>query len=279
MDFKKIIILCSFVAVNFFPLFAQDNIKAVLEEANRFSIHVPFSATKILKGGRSEIIEDYWQKRTEDGSWLYRSEHEITDGIQYTTLRNESGSYTVIGDVAILSPERVRSTESSKLGLSDLPDPTYNYSMETGSWQQLPCKIITKERNFLSKTTVTVYYIGIDNNFIYNEEVYDENGALLRTCSYIDVDFSTEVNDSLFVIPKTATVKKPTSSMEESELVRELLDNALGLPRLNEPNNVSNLVSRYSKIKYILTICLVSLLVVIIGLVIYKVFCAKKPTL
>ena len=191
------------------------------------------------KGKRRRTLKVF-QKLNPDGSTCRRLESTFEPKWQLITIVNAEGSFEIFSGSNIVI----------KKGYKYKPkkyDKGIKYEIKTGYYQKIPCYIITQkipcnedsfafymktknkmfpERNedelrsryFKRCIVLKVYYIGKNDNFIYNKFYYNNKGKLDLNLPYENVNLNPVINDNVFNIPPNHIIKIAKTMKEATKL-------------------------------------------------------------
>ena len=200
--------------------------QTILNQALEKQSNISFSATIISGEGDLKIEQKVVQKKNIDGTVFKRLETRNKLAGESVSLKNSSGTYDIY-------PEAQKMVKVN-FNRADV-EPEYSkytsYNIRRGRISGQNCYIITArisdspvvfslfEKTVMRGTprpltsaqckqlflrafpAVSVYYIGIDNFFIYSREYYTFDGKLKGRVTYSDIKFDPAIKDSVFDLP------------------------------------------------------------------------------
>ena len=239
--FAALLLLCAFAVAgaDTLPL-----AKEIFDRAMEKQKNLTFSAVISYERGTTKIENRFFQRKNEDGTVFSRHTEE-----ESAFITNADGFYTVFP--AVRKALRNDATDTF------LDRGTPHYEIDRGSFEGRECYIVTERvedtpelqadfemrwrerRDTVTAEEITrgyrhrlpmimVYYIGIDDLFIYAQEHFSLEGDRVNRFYYSEIDLDPELADSLFKVPAGYTIVVAKDRIEnfrkESELSMEVFD-------------------------------------------------------
>ena len=220
--------------------------KEIFDQAKEKRENLTFSAVSTYEKDTIKVSNKIFQRKNEDGTVFKHN-----SGDERFSITNADGSFTIFPEIK----KAVRNDATA----AALDPGIRHYEIKQGSFQGRECYIVTErvedtpelraefdklmaelggdampaemKKNAYRQNLamLMVYYIGVDDLFIYSQENFSLDGNQVGRITYSDVDFFPQLADSLFEVPADYTIDAAKDSIEnfkkESALSKEASDN------------------------------------------------------
>lgn len=223
----------------------SEKAKRILDKALKLQETRSYTSVTYSGEGKRKTTTKVFQKLNNDGSTYRRIEGIAAPKLTHITIINTEGLFYLYSgsNIAVKIGYKYKYKKYDK-GIK--------YEIQTGYFQKNPCYIITQKipcnkdsfafymktkakmflgrnidelrsRYFKNCIVLKIYYIGKNNNFIYNSLKYNKNGKLSSTLPYENVNLNPVLNDNIFNIPKNHRIKIARTQKEAVKLESDII--------------------------------------------------------
>ncbi|MFA6723814.1 MAG: hypothetical protein WCS95_04005 [Lentisphaeria bacterium] len=225
---------------SFFSLFADEqDAKTILEQALEKQNNITFTATIISGEGDFRVEQKVLQRKNSDGTVSKRLETHSKIAGTKIYLQNVAGTYDIFPDAQKVLKINFNPADEAP----DLSKYT-SYELKEGQIDGQKCHIITKRvannsavfaiiANSMPSTmrkamtqsqakaailrafsAISVYYVGMDNLFVYVREYYTFDGKLNGRVAYLNVKIDAKISNSSFDLPSNYSMEYADNANE-----------------------------------------------------------------
>lgn len=213
--------------------------KTILEQALEKQNNITFTATIISGEGDFRVEQRVFQRKNPDGTVSKRLETRSKAAGENVYLRSDSGTYDIYPEAKkmvkinfdradeVLDYSKYTSYKIRRgkiLGqdcyiitarIADNPAVFSAFEKAVRASNPVPMTRAQCRQLFLRVFPATsVYYIGVNNLFIYSREYFTFDGKSKGRVTYSDVKFSPSIKDSTFVLPSGYSIEYADNSKE-----------------------------------------------------------------